>query len=37
MVTTIDGRVPDPNDVSDPSKRASMERALRYMGLEPNT
>jgi 3-isopropylmalate/(R)-2-methylmalate dehydratase large subunit len=37
MVTTIDGRVPDPNDVSDPIKRASMERALRYMGLEPNT
>jgi 3-isopropylmalate/(R)-2-methylmalate dehydratase large subunit len=37
MVTTIDGRVPDPTDVSDPIKRASMERALRYMGLEPNT
>jgi 3-isopropylmalate/(R)-2-methylmalate dehydratase large subunit len=37
MVTTIDGRVPDPKDVSYPIKRASMERALRYMGLEPNT
>jgi 3-isopropylmalate/(R)-2-methylmalate dehydratase large subunit len=37
MVTTIDGRVPDPTDVSDPIKRASMERALRYMALEPNT
>lgn len=37
MVTTIDGRVPDPNEVSDPIKRASMERALRYMALEPNT
>ena len=37
MVTTIDGRVPDPNDVTDPIKRQSMERALRYMGLEPNT
>jgi 3-isopropylmalate/(R)-2-methylmalate dehydratase large subunit len=37
MVTSIDGRVPDPTDVSDPIKRASMERALRYMALEPNT
>jgi 3-isopropylmalate/(R)-2-methylmalate dehydratase large subunit len=37
MVTTIDGCVPDPNGVSDPIKRQSMERALRYMGLAPNT
>jgi 3-isopropylmalate/(R)-2-methylmalate dehydratase large subunit len=37
MVTTIDGRVPDPKDVSDPMKRESMKRALHYMGLVPNT
>jgi 3-isopropylmalate/(R)-2-methylmalate dehydratase large subunit len=37
MVTTIDGFVPDPQAESDPVKRAGMERALAYMGLEPGT
>ena len=37
MVTTIDGRVPDPAQVADPVKREGMERALKYMGLEANT
>ncbi len=37
MVTTIDGRVPDPAAVADPKKREGMERALKYMGLAPNT
>ncbi|MFO7189670.1 MAG: 3-isopropylmalate dehydratase large subunit [Pseudomonadota bacterium] len=36
MVTTIDGRVPDPKQEQDPVKRAGIERALEYMGLEPN-
>ena len=37
MVTTIDGRVPDPAQETDPIKRAGMERALSYMGLQANT
>ncbi len=37
MVTTIDGRVPDPDKEKDPVKREGIERALTYMGLEPNT
>ena len=37
MVTTIDGRVPDPATVADPVRREGMERALKYMGLAPNT
>ncbi len=37
MVTTIDGKVPDPSLVADSVKRHDMERALKYMGLEPNT
>ncbi len=37
MVTTIDGRVPDPAKEADPVKREWIERALKYMGLEPNT
>lgn len=37
MVTTIDGCVPDPVDVTDTIKRQDMEKALRYMGLEPRT
>ncbi|MBL8511215.1 MAG: 3-isopropylmalate dehydratase large subunit [Betaproteobacteria bacterium] len=36
MVMPIDGQVPDPATESDPVKRESMERALRYMGLSPN-
>ena len=37
MVASIDGKVPDPADQSDPGKKESMELALRYMGLEPGT
>jgi 3-isopropylmalate/(R)-2-methylmalate dehydratase large subunit len=37
MVTTIEGRVPDPEKERDPVRRENMERALTYMGLEPNT
>ncbi len=37
MVTTINGRVPDPATISDPIKREGLERALKYMGLAPNT
>lgn len=37
MVDTIDGRVPDPAKIQDPIKRKSVERALEYMGLSPNT
>jgi 3-isopropylmalate/(R)-2-methylmalate dehydratase large subunit len=37
MVTTIEGRVPDPDKERDPLLREGIERALTYMGLEPNT
>jgi 3-isopropylmalate/(R)-2-methylmalate dehydratase large subunit len=37
MVTTIEGRVPDPDRERDPIVRAGIERALTYMGLTPNT
>jgi 3-isopropylmalate/(R)-2-methylmalate dehydratase large subunit len=37
MVTTIDGRVPDPDKEKDPQRREGIERALVYMGLTPNT
>jgi len=37
MVTSIDGCVPDPAGESDPVRREGIERALRYMGLAPNT
>jgi 3-isopropylmalate/(R)-2-methylmalate dehydratase large subunit len=37
MVTTIEGRVPDPDKERDPTRRDGIERALRYMGLAPNT
>jgi 3-isopropylmalate/(R)-2-methylmalate dehydratase large subunit len=36
MVTTVDGRVPDPAGIEDPVKRDAVERALHYMGLQPN-
>ncbi len=36
MVVTIDDRVPDPDKEKDATKRDGMERALEYMGLEPN-
>jgi 3-isopropylmalate/(R)-2-methylmalate dehydratase large subunit len=37
MVLSIDGRVPDPEKEKDPVKREGIERALVYMGLNPNT
>ena len=37
MVTAVDGKVPDPAQVEDAVKRHDMERALKYMGLAPNT
>ena len=36
MVLPVDGRVPDPDKEKDAVKRGSIERALTYMGLEPN-
>ncbi|TFK86436.1 hypothetical protein K466DRAFT_600315 [Polyporus arcularius HHB13444] len=36
-VVPITGKVPDPASFADTSKRAAVERALRYMGLSPNT
>ena len=36
MVLDIDGRVPDPDKERDATKRSAIERALVYMGLEPN-
>jgi 3-isopropylmalate/(R)-2-methylmalate dehydratase large subunit len=36
MVLSIDDRVPDPDRERDAGKRAAIERALQYMGLEPN-
>ena len=37
MVVAIDAVVPDPAKQADPVKREGMERALQYMGLNPNT
>ena len=34
MVVPVDGHVPDPAKESDPVRRAGIERALVYMGLE---
>jgi len=36
-VVSIQGVVPDPEQVADEGKRASMQRALAYMGLTPGT
>jgi 3-isopropylmalate/(R)-2-methylmalate dehydratase large subunit len=36
-VASVTGVVPDPAKVESETKRASMERALAYMGLEPGT
>ncbi|KPQ30180.1 MAG: 3-isopropylmalate/(R)-2-methylmalate dehydratase large subunit [Marinobacter excellens HL-55] len=36
MVTGVDGSVPDPVKENDPIKREGIERALKYMGLQPN-
>jgi 3-isopropylmalate/(R)-2-methylmalate dehydratase large subunit len=37
MVTAVDGRVPDPAQEADATRRQGMERALSYMGLAANT
>jgi 3-isopropylmalate/(R)-2-methylmalate dehydratase large subunit len=37
MVAPIDARVPDPEAEKDPVRREGWERALKYMGLTPNT
>ncbi len=37
MVVPVTGRVPDPSDFDDPDDRATVERALAYMALEPGT
>ncbi len=37
MVVPVDGRVPNPMDEADLVKRGSMQHALRYMDLEPDT
>ncbi len=36
-VVSIDGAVPNPADVGTEAKRAAMQRALDYMGLQPGT
>jgi 3-isopropylmalate/(R)-2-methylmalate dehydratase large subunit len=36
MVLSIDDRVPDPDREKDAARRGAIERALVYMGLEPN-
>ncbi|MCA0239498.1 MAG: 3-isopropylmalate dehydratase large subunit [Proteobacteria bacterium] len=36
MVLSIDDRVPDPDKEKDGNKRGAIERALHYMGLQPN-
>ncbi|MGS1017391.1 3-isopropylmalate dehydratase large subunit [Allosphingosinicella humi] len=36
-VLPITGRVPDPEDFADPSKRDAARKALDYMGLAPGT
>jgi 3-isopropylmalate/(R)-2-methylmalate dehydratase large subunit len=37
MVTSVDGATPDPAREADPTRRDGIERALKYMGLAPNT
>ena len=34
-VLTIDGKIPNPADIEDDARRASIERSLEYMGLTP--
>ena len=34
-VVPIDGKVPNPKDITDPDKKSSIERSLKYMGLKP--
>ncbi len=37
MVLPVDGRIPDPDQEKDATKRDAIEKALEYMGLQPNT
>jgi 3-isopropylmalate/(R)-2-methylmalate dehydratase large subunit len=37
MVVPVDSAVPDPAQEQDPVKRDAMQKALKYMDLEPNT
>jgi 3-isopropylmalate/(R)-2-methylmalate dehydratase large subunit len=34
-VIGVDGRIPDPQAIGDPARRAAVETALDYMGLKP--
>ena len=34
-VIGVDGRIPDPQAIDDPARRAAIETALEYMGLKP--
>ena len=34
-VVGVDGRIPDPQAIADPARRAAIETALDYMGLTP--
>ena len=36
MVTSIEGRVPDPDHEKDSGRRTGIENALKYMGLAPD-
>ncbi len=37
MVVSVDGKVPNPANESDPVRAEGMRRALKYMGLEADT
>ena len=37
MTASVKGKVGDPAEAETPAERAALERALAYMGLEPNT
>src|SRR3974390_1270566 len=37
MVTSVNGRVPDPHDYKDLNDQKATERALKYMDLKPGT
>jgi 3-isopropylmalate/(R)-2-methylmalate dehydratase large subunit len=37
MVAPVTGQVPDPDQISDASKRENVRQALKYMGLQPGT
>jgi 3-isopropylmalate/(R)-2-methylmalate dehydratase large subunit len=37
MVLPVDGRLPDPDDISDPGRGDAVRRALAYMDLKPGS